>query len=437
MPPSFSYQNYPNLWDEILNSTSPEGLRNVRLVNSALRSAVDRRIRHLIMTPCFLESGEEMLDLCEGPEGALLVGYDPVSGVSTATFPDVRFVTPWSDEGRRVFARGDKGPLEPSWSEQRFLTRLTRVLDVRGYFHPHFDPGVIGHLFPRLETVRLTQDASGTYLPFMPFDASTYVLFPNTAGYQVVRVHPVCQACLDEYESDSSLEEFNSPWSTERPVWPAPPHPPGLLEDLLPSRELRRIPQHTSRVVVNLDGHVGDAGQSFHFLYDLPPHVTSLVFILPHLASLHAKGVVEDANANDVVEAMRSSTAKHTVVGAECIGENFENSIRDALKRLTLAEAHFDVDYDINDEYTRTMSSWQRKSYRLRSETLREERRWAEDLHMHGLQDSPEPKPASMSLKQKLDDRLRRLEFITVEEYRKRIGDETAMLHLIQYASAH
>lgn len=285
--------------------------------------------------------------------------------------------------------------------------------------------------------MRLTQDASGTYLPFMPFDASTYVLFPNPAGYQVVREHPVCQACLDEYESDSSLEEFDSPWSTERPVWPAPPRPPGLLEDLLPSRELRRIPQHTSRVVVNLDGHVGDAGQSFHFLYDLPPHVTSLVFILPHLASLHAKGVVEDANANDVVEAMRSSTAKHTVVGAECIGENFENSIRDALKRLTLAEAHLDVDYDIDDEYTRTMSSWQRKSYRSRSETLREERRWADDLHMHGLQDSPEPKPASMSLKQKLDDRLSRLEFITVEEYRKRTGDETAILHLIQHAGAH
>lgn len=215
------------------------------------------------------------------------------------------------------------------------------------------------------------------------------------------------------------------------------------MGELYPSGEDGSVFPGTERIVVNFDGNVGNAGQSFHCLYYPPAHVEELVFVLPHLASLNAKGTVKAANANDLVEVMRSSTAKYTIVGAKCVGEDFENSVRDALKSLTVMEPHADVDYDIDDECTRTMSTWQRKSHRSRSEAFRERRRWAEDLHaagiaaMAGLESPPEIDPPTVSLQQKVEGRLGRLEFVTVEEYRKRVGDETATLHLIQYVGGH
>lgn len=181
-------------------------------------------------------------------------------------------------------------------------------------------------------------------------------------------------------------------------MWPEVPNPPRLMDDLLPPVEVGDMPCGTTRVVVYLGGNVYNAGQSFHALYHRA-HVRELVFFLPHLTSLDAGGTVKGHNANDLVEVMRSSTAKHTIVETECLGEDFEDSVRDALKRLTVAESQFDVDYDIVGEYTRTMSSWNRKSHGASAATLRERRNWAEDLHLPGLEEDPEVPVETMSLR--------------------------------------
>lgn len=51
----------------------------------------------------------------------------------------------------------------------------------------------------------------------------------------------------------------------------------------------------------------------------------------------------------DLVEVMRSRTAKHVIVGAECVDDaEFADLLREALKVLTVHEPQLDVDYSID-----------------------------------------------------------------------------------------
>lgn len=115
MRTSFSYLNYPNLWDEILNHTSTEAQRNVRLVSRALRAAVDRRIRHVILTPGPPESGKRKPNLADVPKGVSVSGYDAASGASVPTFPDIRLLTPEAIYYERTSTTDDNSTPEPTY----------------------------------------------------------------------------------------------------------------------------------------------------------------------------------------------------------------------------------------------------------------------------------------------------------------------------------
>lgn len=429
---SFSYDNYPNLWDEILSYASTEAKRDVRPVSRALRSAIDRRVRHLVLTgspPPLIEKG---LDVAEGVEAC---AYDWRSGALSTTYPVLQRISAWGDENDPWECWGDDfDVVTPAWSEQRALTRLTRVIDFRGYVHQWLHLGRIEHMFPSLHTLRLTQDANGTFLFYVPFAANTVVLFPNHKGLKANNVNPISK----HFNGDDS--EVDEPIDSGA-IWPEPPARPELLESMFPEAEPAMepplgvpngIPPGVNRIVVNLAGHIGNPGTSFHFLYEVPEHVGEVVFVLPYLSSLSDIGSVEAASAPDLVEVMHSSTARYTVVGAECVDDSdFAGKTREALKTLTIHEPHIDVDFSIDDELTRRMSAWRRKSAASRSRAMRQNATF-----LASVQNTPGPREPTMSLQQKLDDRLSRIEFVTVEEYRQRVGDETATLHLVQYPNA-
>lgn len=426
---SFSYDNFPNLWDEILSHASTEAKRDVRTVSRALRSAIDRRVRHLILTAGPPPQSEEDLDVADGAEAA---AYDWRTGLTMPTFPVLQRIGAWGSEDDSFNCWGSNFDIVvPPWREQRALTRLTGIVDFFGYIHQWLHLGRISHLFTHLEVLRLTQDADGTFLFYLPFGADTVVLFPSPKGLEANMANPICKGLSggrNRAEEPSILDAF----------WPEPPQPSELLVSMLPEAEPemnppldvpRGIPFGVHRLVVNLDGHIGNPATSFHFLYDIPEHVAEIVFVLPHLTSLSGTGSVKGASAVDLVEVMRSSTARHTVVGCECVGvANFADEVREALKALTVHEPHLDVDYSIDDELTCGMSGWQRKSVASRAHALSHDIVfWGDHLTV------PVPQEKTLSLKQKVDDRLSRLEFVTVEEYRRRVGEEAAALHLIQY----
>lgn len=416
MRTSFSYQNYPNLWDDILDYTSTEALSELRLVDHALCSAIDRRIRHVVLT-----SGG---DPVEGPYGALVNSCDSTTGLQMSTFPSLHLITCGC-----CSTRCEEEECAPAL-EQVPLTRLTRVADIRGVLHYHFRLHGMSQVFPRLETVRLTHDAEGRHFAFQPMDAHTLVLFPSPAGLQVCRDHSACKDLVDpRWPDDEDSDEFENPWASEPAAWPTPPPWPSMLHDLLPASETGEIRPGTRRVVVNFGGHVANPAASFHCLYSPGEDVEEIVFVLPHITALDAKGTVSAADPHELVEVMRSPTARHTVVGAECVGEGFADGVRHALKCLTYAIAHPDVDYNIDDEITRDMSPLNRSLYSARANVLREEQRLF--AHVRGGPEAGEPK---LSLQQKIEGQLSRLDFLTVGEYRKRVGDETATLHLMQYA---
>lgn len=439
---SFSYDNYPNLWDEILAYASSEAKRDVRPVSRALRTAIDRRVRHLVLT-AGPPSGSSQGDVAEGAEAS---AYDWRSGQSAPTFPALQHLSAWGEEEEWApWGMGDD-LLVPPWKEQRSLTCLTRVVDLRGYFHQWLHLGRIGHLFPNIDTLRLTQDKRGTFFYYVPFAANTLVLFPSPKGLAANRAHPVCMHLtgVGDEDDDQYDDEWNAgvapAWGPEPPCWPEPPNPPAILESMLPEAvpdvqppldEPRGIPAGVKCIVVNFSGHVGNAAGSFHFLYDLQEEVEEVVFFLPHLSALSDTGSTTAAYPMDLVEIMRSPTARHTVVGAECCEEDFANKVREALKVLSFNVPHMDVDYSIDDELTRGMSAWHRTSLASRGRVLRE--RAAFRAARQGRAGPGSPR---LSLQQKIDDRLGRLEFVTVEEYRKRVGDETAMLHMVQYPAA-
>lgn len=416
MRTSFSYQNYPNIWDQILFYASPAVLRVVRLVDRDLRSAIDRRIRHLILTAGGIA--------VNGIHFAVCAAYDSAAGGITSAFPALRHVT--SECPHACCELEEYAPAH----KQLPLTSLTRTVDIRGVLHLHFRMHGMVHVFPRLDTLRLTQDREGRHFAFQPLDAHTLVLFPSPAGLQVCRDHKECKDLVDpSWGDDDESDDSDNPWAAEPAVWPAPPPRPAMLDGLLPVTENGEIRPGTKRVVVNFGGHVGNPASSFHCLYAPRTGVEEMVFVLPHLSSLRGKGKVIAANQHELVESMRSPTARHTVVGAECVGDGFAESVRAALKSLTCMITHPDVDYSIDDDLTRDMSPLNRSLYSARANVLREEKKLF--AHALGVSEVLDPE---MSLQQKVEGQLGRLEFLTVEEYRERVGDESAALHLIQYA---
>lgn len=103
-----------------------------------------------------------------------------LSGVSLPTFPDLSFITPWAHETKRAFTTADRSVSEPSWAEQKCLTRLTRVVDVRGYIHHHFSLGQVDGRIRRAH-------------PIHALPSPDVRRVPSLKGVQACRAHPGVQ----------------------------------------------------------------------------------------------------------------------------------------------------------------------------------------------------------------------------------------------------
>lgn len=94
----------------------------MRIVSRALRSAIDRRVRHLVLTAGPPPRSEEDLDITDGVEAS---AYDWHSGVVKSTFPVLQRISAWGSENEPFHCWGNNFDAEtPAWREQRALTQL-------------------------------------------------------------------------------------------------------------------------------------------------------------------------------------------------------------------------------------------------------------------------------------------------------------------------
>lgn len=476
---SFSYENFPHLWDDILGYACTEVIRDVRLVSRALRQAVDRRVRHLAMfEPLQVRNWRSY------PANKLQCCWAEAWAVDRASRPGLRL--PF--QVLQYLEGWDKGVL----AEHIKLTRLTRTLDIVGYFRGDYNDlnffaygcgNLKNGLFPRLRTLRLLLCHDGTFTPYIPIPAETVVLCPSPKGLAANKSHSCYRALyeVDEMDEDDEVVEITPPWPTPE----SPPYPDLLRTLMCGVDAFAAIRNHVfSRIVLNLRGRSTHAGDSFHFLFSLRPHVREVVIILPWYSSLDDDGRYDDPKAFDpwdVVDIMRSPWAKYIVVGAEVIGPGCAAEIRATMRRWTRHTVFRDVDYSLAPHEGPRMEEAVRALYksqadRLYAKSFEEERearrldRWRarkaarrayreaqnlpvndNDLHRrkpftyalscgccifsddpdYGLDEEEEVKLPRMSLAQKHRDRMKQLEFLTLQEYRARVGDEDAALHVI------
>lgn len=463
MTVSFTYDNFPHLWDDILASTTSWKTKlALRRVSKSLRNVIDRQlVKHIVLD----HGGIEAVDV-----------YSPGHGI-----PGCHELSPktWADEHER---RSAHPPPE--------LMKHVRVVDIRGYIVPCVDMTLLAPAFPSLDMLRITTgiEYHDTYTPYIPFEAKTLVLFTNQKGLEGIFEHWWYQDEDDEHpwpthdedgdggdtdhgnhgeEDGGEGDEMDEEWD---PDWDEPPNERPLVP---PRAILHDLPECYRKIVLNMNGLDQPIAPMYPYLLDLPPHVEELVVVVPKFTRLDDEGsimpgplpvgapsLVFPMNILDLVGTLGKNAARFTVVGLERVGEECVRQFRDTLYSQVTTTLYYDVDYAIDDEITTSMPR-QARDFALQdvqqarhvrvvfdsgesdngSGAEGEERdrggpRTKRIRLVHDPDPPDEDAPPLMSLKDKVDGILGRIELISMPEYVKRVGEETAALEVIEYGSS-
>ncbi|EKD05435.1 hypothetical protein A1Q2_00196 [Trichosporon asahii var. asahii CBS 8904] len=473
MATSFTYDNFPNVWDDILAETTWEAKLTLRRVSKTLRDVIDRQlVKHIVLD----HGGLEAIDVI-APKHRI---------------PGCFELCPKSREEQQW-------PRTPSPD----LMKHVRVIDIRGFIIPCVDMTQLAPLFPNLDVVRITTGIKyhhDTYTPYIPFAAEKLVLFMNQTGLEGVFEHswfqdedeghpwPIPEDNQDEgddhdagehvdedyeYHDHHSLHqngehngEEGDDWGEDEDGdsdWDEPPKGRPLVP---PKAILHALPETYRKIVLNMNGLVQPIAPMYPYLLDLPPHVEELVIVVPQFkrvtdegtiprnrSSLGSPEIAFPMNILDLLGTLGKNDLRVTIVGFERAGERCVRQFRETLYSQVTTTLYFDVDYAIDDEITLSMPS-QAREFALRdvqqARHVRvvmdsEESEESDDGSDHGsprprvkrirLVHDPTPKdePPLMSLKKKVDGIMRRVELISMPEYIKRVGLETAALEVVEY----
>lgn len=436
---SFSYENFPHLWDLIIASADHNTQLALRRLSRALPFVIDRR------------QAEHLVLYTEGPEQTLVTGVYK----HHAHFR----------EDAHVYE-------EPAFwmnARTRAITARTRVLDIQGYCPPVYAPDLFEYMhFPALEVLRLTHAPSDFtaehFHPYVPpnFTPKTVVLFSDDAGTENLMEHWWFQM---EAQADTEEEHMV---------------PTGM------DVSRKALPKSVTKVVVNVRGEDFEAAQMWPFAADLPAHVKELVIVAPRYTDLDDEGHVGNLTPalciSDLLSvAFNPRTEKVLFVGFERMPQGFVEAFEGALRAVHRSAVYTDVDYSIDDELTLEMSQELRESLMARAELMRREStggseadgdegdggseasggeaaegrsgvdngvgagKGKDDAANDGnnadegdnsaetTAGAPETEPAPLSYKQKVDQMLAGYEFVSKAAYVRRVGEETAALELLEY----
>lgn len=445
---SLSYENFPHIWEGILEHVHSDVIRKVRQVSRALCHAVDGRVGHLMLLepPSVMDAADPWLD--ESDNARLMYRVDALAGwvegwavdgryshVIRRTFDSLQVLEhcgPGSNEEYhlacneedKVKRDGERFP----FSRRFKLSQMTKTIDIVGYLRPDYlDPRLLVeplYYFQRLKTVRLIH-RNGMFTPYIAFPADTVVLFPSVFGLAANKSHP---SYVEGRAITGADRKDFTPWPTPRP----PPFP-SLLDSLMPTLypfPHSDVPERVSRIVINLYGRSANPGDSFHILYTLKPAVRDVVIILPHYASIDDnEGSYYDPpdafDPWDLVPVLCSPWARYTIVGADTVRAGCARAIRAAVRQSTLETVFGDVDYSLNTRRGPKLNKSVRAEHQRRAEELRAK----ECRLLRSRYPDLDLTLPCVSLADKLKGRMDRLEFLTLQEYRARVGDEDAALH--------
>lgn len=464
MTVSFTYDNFPNLWDDILAETCWEAKLTLRRVSKTFRDVIDRQlVWHIVLD----HGGLEAVDVIS----------------PTHRIPGCFELCPKSWDQH-------DWPRRPSPD----LMKHTRLIDIRGYIIPCVDMTQLAPLFPNLEVLRFTTGINhhDTYTPYIPFAAEKLVLFMNQTGLEGVFEHWWFQDDDEDHpwpmpeddhheghdghdddlheddrtigehgdEGDDWVEDEDEEWYSD---WEEAPKGRPLVP---PKAILHDLPETYRKIVLNMNGLVQPIAPMYPYLLDLPSHVEELVIVVPQYKRVTDEGKIPKSrftmgspaiafpmNILDLLGTLGKNDLRVTIVGFEQAGEECVRQFRETLYSQVTTTLYFDVDYAIDDEITLSMP---RQAREFALQDVQQARHVRVVVDSEGSDDSageddegsprprvkrirlvhdPTPKedPPLMSLKEKVDGIMRRVELITMPEYIKRVGIETAALEVEEY----
>lgn len=462
MTVSFSYDNFPNVWDDILAETCWEAKLTLRRVSKTLRNVVDRQlVKHIVLD----HGGHEVVNVYSPKHR--IPGCDELSPKS------------WADKHKRW-------PHHPPPE----LMQHVQVADIRGYIIPTVDMTQLAPLFPSLDILRITTgiEYHDTYTPYIPFSAQKLVLFMNQKGLEGVFEHwwyqdddehhpwPLHEEDDDHVngngedpdshrEQESELDNGGDDTDEDEwdPDWDEPPNDRPLVP---PKAILHALPESYRKIVLNMNGLDQPIAPMYPYLLDLPAHVEELVIIVPQFKRVTDDGLIPQGrfpvgapslivpmNILDLLGTLGKNSVRVTIVGLERVGDDCVRQFRDTLYSQVTTTLYYDVDYAVDDEITLSMPRQARefalqdvqqaRHVRVVIDSDDSDASGAESDHSSPrprvkrirLVHDPEPKegPPLMSLKEKVDGILGRIELLTMPEYIKRVGVETAALEVEEY----
>lgn len=401
------FDEFPTIWDKIISDAEPPALPVLRRVSRQLSFRIDPV--HIVIS-----QGSEHSINVESLWGSLPLLQDLVASLV--------WDTPIAlDRRKKALA----------------LASRTRVLELRGLIMIPADLRLLVNAFPNLQMVRICNDPkTKTFTPYVPVGARTLVLFSNAMP----------TSARDDGQ-DANIKHMwrigFKPQIVEQREFSTFPRRRQLVA---PKDSQRSFPPQYRKVVLNLNGYGTEASSQFHLLGEAISRVVdNIVFVAPRHRSLTRRGCSCSPPGS---EAMRWNADFVKMIGAMITPQLIATGIRDI--RFTFVgfdDVHpeleqrmkhhllvtfrqspvWDVNYDLDDEYTAALG--QETIELLRSRARKEADRMlrrGHDMMEHGRH---------RSLGQRVMEAESCLEFLSREEYVQRVGEEVGTLELLEYRS--
>lgn len=407
METSFSYDNFPHLWDAIIGYATPRARQTIRLLSRAHRYAVNRF--HLVLVPGM--STWALVSGLWGPAPELQAMLQAL--LSPANCKDFALL--------------------------RSRIPTTKVLELRGFVMPSVDLRRLRPALPNVEIVRICNEPGiRTFTPYIPLEAETLVLFMNMSGWAADGRNPNIMQIVDLTQQPRFFGEDEE----EKPL-------------VVPRSARLEFPESYRKLVVNMNGYAASAYHLFPFLRNPPAELEEVVIVGPRYRDLTHSGTTSCPPSSFGPEAAAdwktvyfravqrlvrwelvrklsrweyNSKVRFTLVGFEDVPPVGEVPARDDLMMTICNSIKFraqpNVDYDIDDQYTMAMS------LELRGKLKQEAARARGDKGTRTRYTGP-----FVSLERKMIEARSRIEFVTRRQYVKRVGPQRARLELIEYGS--
>lgn len=476
MPVSFPYRHFPNLWDDILAQTDRKTHLSLRLVCKTLRDVIDaREARHLLLE--HEEGGHVTVRTFEHN----MPGLSTLHPEAWANDCKLDHATTLTLHTRTVDLRGyippiiDVPKLAPLFPNVKTV-RITTALQPEDSHTPYvpFQPETVVFFMNHLDMGGIFQhwwfDNS---IDEHARDMEAAGLSPEAID-QAIKYARYDMCAVHDEQGDGHFDEWDDHYCKhrDRPLVPC-------------SVTAHKVPESCRKIVVNMNGLDHTIVPMFPSAWAPPLHVEEVVIIVPQVTSSASSGDIHvkfegyhgsfTGSILQTLELFGYNKTKYIIVGLELVTDDSVKKFNRLLYHQITTRLYFDVDYDRDDVITLAMPDQARRRAKDITESRKQRgfRRtrirpgplnqayiaeafgvasWV--LEDAGGKDAkhceveiddegnvtvewdpptpPEPEP-KMSLKEKVDGILARVETLTLDEYRARVGAETAALETVEF----